>query len=110
MALGVEVFTQDNLVTATKGMITDDLYQIEVGSSVVRGELLKRGATGLIPVALAADVPFCVALETIDATAAAKDINYMIEGSVLESQMTFAAGTIADFRDRLRAVGIITER
>ena len=97
--MAVEIFTRDNLVTATKKLITENDLQLESGQTAVRGEVLKKGTTGLVVLALAADVPYCVALQTIDASAAAKDIVYTYDGSVMESELTYAVGTIADYRD-----------
>jgi len=94
------VFTADNLVTATQKLITRRDLQLESGQSVVRGEVLKRGTTGLVALTATTDTPFTVALETVDASAAAKDITYVYEGSVLESELTYGAGAIANFRDK----------
>lgn len=93
-------YTRDNLVTATKKLITVNDLQLESGESVVRGEVLKKGTTGLVALALTTDTPYCIALQTIDATAGAKDITYSFDCSVLNSELTYAAGTIADFRDK----------
>jgi hypothetical protein len=110
MALGETNYTRDNLVTSTVKLVTGDTYQLESGQSVVRGEILKRGATGLVAMALGADEPFTIALENIDATAGAKNISYMVQGSALESELTITgAGVIADYRDGLRDAGIVTE-
>ena len=76
----------DNLVTSTKKAIPQNTLQLESGQNVVRGEVLKKGTTGLVAVALVTDTPFTVALQNIDATAGAKDIVYMQEGSVLEEE------------------------
>lgn len=97
--MATETFDRDNLITATKKLITTSTLQLESGQNVVRGEVLTKGTTGLVALALVADVPYCVALQNIDATASAKDISYTFDGSVLESELTYGAGTIADFRD-----------
>jgi hypothetical protein len=94
----VEVFERDNLITATKPLITVDLLQLESGV-VVRGEVLKKGTTGLVKLSDAADVPYCVSLQNIDATGGAKEIVYSYDCSVMASELTFGAGTIDDFRD-----------
>jgi len=107
--MGVTTYTADNLITGSKGLITGKDYQLESGQSVVRGEVLKRGTTGLVAIAADTDTPFTVALQTIDASASASDIDYVLEGSVMGSELVFGAGAIADFRDGLRAVGIIGE-
>lgn len=96
--LTTATYEADNLITSTKKAIITDVLQLEAGQSVVRGEVLKAGATGLVAVTAGTDTPFAIALQTIDATAAAADIQYMVEGSVLESELTYAVGTIADFR------------
>lgn len=98
--MSVESFTVDNLVTLTKPLITVDTLQLESGQSVVRGEVLKKGTTGLVALAATTDTPYCVALQTINATSAAKDIIYTYDASLLASELTFHAGTIANFRDK----------
>ena len=97
--MATETFTRDNLVTATKPLITRNDLQMESGQNVVRGEVLKKGTTGLVALTLVGDIPYCVALQNIDASASAKDIVYSFDGSFLESELTYGAGTIADFRD-----------
>lgn len=97
--MAVETFTADNLVTATKPLITRNDLQVESGQSVVRGEVLKKGTTGLTALALATDVPYCIALQTVDASAGAKDVAYSFDCSVKETELTYAVGTIADYRD-----------
>lgn len=98
--MSVETFTRDNLVTATKKLITVDTLQLESGESVVRGEVLKKGTTGLVALdTKASDVPYCIALQTIDASAAATDIVYTFDGSVMESELTYGDGDISDYRD-----------
>lgn len=99
--LGTTSYTADNLVLGIKPLITAKVYQLEAGQSVVRGEVLKKGTTGLVALTDAAtDTPYCVALETIDATAGAKDISYTYDGALKASELTFGAGAIADFRDK----------
>ncbi|MCB5280093.1 MAG: hypothetical protein LHW59_11315 [Candidatus Cloacimonetes bacterium] len=93
-------YTVDNLIVGTKKLITVRDLQLEAGQSVVRGEVLAKGTTGLVALAAITDTPYCVALETIDATSAAADIAYTYDGAVLESELTYGAGTIADFRDK----------
>jgi len=55
------------------------------------------------------DEPYTVALQTVNATAGALAISYMASGSVLGSQLTFAVGTISDFRDGFRKTNILVE-
>ena len=93
-------YTVDNLIVGTKKLITVSDLQLESGQSVVRGEVLKKGTTGLVALAATTDTPYCVALQTIDATSAAADIVYTFDGAVLESELTYGAGTIANFRDK----------
>ena len=172
MALGTIDYTADNLLVAGEELVTDEALQLESGQSVVRGEVLKRGATGLVALTnieyvqadatsvlhietsastvvaqgdlifniseaqmyqyvgagatidLTAavftngglyqkisklDEPYTVALQTVDATAGALAISYMASGSVLGSQLTFAVGTISDFRDGFRKTNILVE-
>ena len=92
-------YEADNLIVATKKLITADKLQVESGQSVVRGEVLKKGTTGLVALALTTDIPYCVALQTVDATAGAEDITYTYDGGVLETSLVYAVGTIDDFRD-----------
>lgn len=97
--LGSTDYTADNLVTATKKLVTTDTLQLEAGV-VVRGEVLKKGTTGLVKLTTAAtDVPYCVSLQNIDASGSAQDIVYSHDGSFLESELTYGNGAIADYRD-----------
>lgn len=91
-------YTVDNLVTATKKLITRKDLQLESGV-VVRGEALKKGTTGLVKLAATSDVPYCVSLQNIDASSEAKAITYTNDGSLKASELTFATGAIANFRD-----------
>lgn len=97
--MAVESFTADNLVTATKPLITRDDLQLESGQTATKGTVLKKGSTGLTALALVTDVPYCIALQNVDASAGAKDIVYSFDCSVKESELTYAVGTIADYRD-----------
>jgi len=98
--MATETFTRDNLVTATKPLITRKDLQLEAGQSVVRGEVLKKGTTGLVALTATTDTPYSASLQTVDATASAQGITYTYDGSVLNSELTYGAGTIADFRDK----------
>ena len=98
MALGKVDYDVDNLVTATKDLITSDALQLESGV-VVRGEVLKKGTTGLVKFNGTSDVPYCVALQNIDASGGAKDIVYTYDASLLGSELTFADGDLATHRD-----------
>ena len=100
--MAVESFTADNLVTATKKLITQNIYQLESGESVVRGEVLKKGTTGLVALASDTDTPYAISLQTVDASAEAKDLSYAIEGSFNESSLIYGASgsTIANYRDK----------
>ena len=97
--MATESFTRSNLVTATKKLIPVRVLQLESGQNVVEGGVLKKGTTGLVALAADTDIPYCVSLQNIDATAGAKDIVYSFDGSMLESEVTYAVGTIADYRD-----------
>jgi len=162
MALGKVDYTADNLIVVGIDFADSEELQLESGQSVVRGEVLKRGATGLVALTtieyvqadatsvdhiettasvavvqgdlifhiaqvqmyqyvganatldLTAadftngglyqkvsqlDVPYTVALQTIDASAGALDIVYLDFGSVLGSELTYGVGSISDFRD-----------
>lgn len=98
--MAVETFEADNLVTSTKPLITSKVLKLEAGETVVRGEVLKKGTTGLAALAADTDTPYCVALQNIDASLAAKDIVYTYDASLMASELTFGAGTIANFRDK----------
>jgi len=105
--MSVVSYTVDNLIQATEGLVTDNSYVLEAGNSVVRGEVLKRGATGLVKLALAGDVPYTIALQTVDATSAAKPLVYALEGSFTASSMsTGGISTVANYKDGLRDVGL----
>lgn len=92
-------YTADNLVTATKPLITVDVLQLEAGV-VVRGEVLKKGTTGLVKLTATSDTPYAVALENIDASGSAKKITYSYDCSVKASELVFGAGALANFRDK----------
>ena len=90
--------SRDNLFTAHKPLVTMDNLQLASGT-VVRGEMVKdNGAGALVPLELATDVPFVVVLFDADASGGAVDVVVSRDCSVLASELTFAAGTIADFR------------
>ena len=108
MALGKIDYTADNLVTATNKLITGDEYTLASGQNVVRGQLLKLTGTALSS-CLTAETPNTIALENIDATGGALPITYIVQGSVLESEVTYNTGDAAEFREALRSLGIITE-
>lgn len=106
--MSVESFTVDNLVQAIEDLVTDNAYVLEAGNSVVRGEVLKRGATGLVKLALAGDVPYTIALQTVDATSAAKPLVYALEGAFTATSMsTGGISTVANYKDGLRDVGLL---
>lgn len=93
-------YTADNLVTATKPLITVNALQLESGNSVVRGEVLKKGTTGLAKLSGTSDTPYAIALETVDGSASAKTINYSYDCSVKASELVFGAGALVNFRDK----------
>jgi len=107
MALGTETFTVDNLVSATKPIITRTGV-LASGASVVRGQVLKNTA-GEFTSCLTTEDPNTIALQTVDASGGAEAIEYIVEGSVLESEVTYNTGTAAEYREALRSFGIITE-
>ena len=96
--MSVEILEVDNLVTLHKPKLTQKILQLESGV-VVRGEVLKKGTTGLVKLALVTDIPYCVSEQNIDATSSAQDISYTSDASLLASELTFAVGAISDFRD-----------
>ena len=103
-------FTRDNLVTATKKLITTKDLKLESGQSVVRGEVLKKGTTGLVAITNPGDTPYAISLQNVDATAGEKDIVYSYDGSFKSSELTFGAGTIKDFRDDfVTSTGLLVE-
>lgn len=97
--MSITTYTADNLITATQKLITKSDLQLEAGQSVVRGEVLKKGTTGLVALTATTDTPYTVAYQDADATSAAKDITYIYQGSVTNSSLTYGAGDITDFRD-----------
>jgi len=106
--LGTTSYTADNLVLATDELVTDNVRLLETGVSCVRGEILAKGATGLIRLALVTDVPYCIALQTITGGAAAQRLTYALSGEFLASECsTNSIGTTATFKDGLRDVNII---
>lgn len=107
MALGTEQYTRDNLVTLSKGLITDDLYT--TATAITRGMVLKNTA-GVLSACATTETPFTIALADADGSVSPVAATYMVEGSVMESEVTYNTGTAGEFRDALRAVGIVTER
>lgn len=106
--LGTTSYTADNLVLGTDELVTDNVLALEAGVSCVRGEILKKGATGLVRLALVGDTPYCIALQTITGGASAQRLTYAIAGEFLASECsTNSIGTTATFKDGLRDVNII---
>jgi hypothetical protein len=101
--MSVVEYVPDNLETGTVKKVTSDALQLESGQVVVRGEVLKKGTTGLVALAATTDVPYTVSYQNIDATAGAMDITYCSQGSFLNSELTYAVGTIEDYRDKFVA-------
>jgi hypothetical protein len=95
-----ESFITDNLVTGTKPLLTRRVLSLEAGQSVVRGEILKKGTTGLVALTATEDTPYRVSLQTVDATASAKEIIYTYDASLKSSELVFGAGSISNFRDK----------
>ncbi len=96
--MAVVDYDNDNLITGTKSLNTQNKLQLESGQSVVRGEVLKAGTTGVVAVAATSDSVLCVALQTIDATSEAKDIAYTNDCSLDARELKFGAGDMDDFR------------
>jgi hypothetical protein len=106
--MSVVSYTVDNLIQATEGLVTDSSYALEAGNSVVRGEVLKRGTTGLVKLAATNDAPYTIALQTVDATSGAKPLVYALEGPFTAASMsTNSIGTVATFKDGLRDAGLL---
>lgn len=100
--MAVVDYENDNLITGTKSLNTLNKLQLESGESVVRGEVLKAGTTGLVALdTLATDEPIVVALATVDATAGAKDIPYTNDCSLDVRELTFGDGDLDDYRVKL---------
>lgn len=90
--------SRDNLITGHKDLVTSNKMQLASGV-VVRGEMVKEnGAGALVPLALVTDTPYAVILQATDASGGAADTVYSRDCSVLASELTFAVGTMADFR------------
>lgn len=106
--LGKTSFTADNLVLATDELVTDNVLALESGVSCLRGEVLKKGTTGLVRLALTTDTPYCIALQTITGGSSAMRLTYALSGEFLASECsTNSIGTVATFKDGLRDVNII---
>ena len=91
-------YTQDNLITAHKPLITMDNLQLASGT-VVRGEIVKENGSGaLVPFSGTDDVPYAVILAPADASGGAVNCVYSRECSVLGSELVFANGDLATHR------------
>jgi len=100
--MAVVDYTVDNLITGTKSLNTLNKLQLEDGQSVVRGEVLKAGTTGLVALdTLATDEPLCVALQTVATSGAAEDIAYTNDCSLDVRELTFGDGDLDDYRVKL---------
>jgi hypothetical protein len=105
-------YTPDNLIAGNFPLVTDTGTLLS-GESVVRGELLgKITSGGKLAVSLSAssdgsETPYCIAAETVDASAADAPIAYYLTGEFNIAAMTFGTGhTAASVKDGLRALGI----
>ena len=99
MALGVvEQDLSYNLITASRKTNTSRNFLVLANESVVYGEALKLTAGKLVKVTATTDVIFAIALEA-STEAVDNAISVMISGSVMPSGITFAVGTIDDFRE-----------
>lgn len=96
--LGTTTTTRDNLVTAQLPLRTAKVYPVKAGISVVRGEALKLVAGKLEKLALVTDVPYTVVLQDSNSASDAY-VDYVTNGSLLGSELTFAVGAIADYRE-----------
>ncbi|MBL0707462.1 MAG: hypothetical protein JJW00_00230 [Sulfurimonas sp.] len=96
--MAVVEYKADNLIVAGKELITSDVLKLESGV-VVRGEVLKKGTTGLVKFNGTDDIPYCISLQNIDASGSVMSISYTTCGSVLGSELVFANGALGDFRD-----------
>lgn len=92
------VYTQDNLITAHKPLITMDNMQLASGK-VSRGEIVKENGSGaLVPFDGTDDVPYAVMLADADASGGAVACTYSRDCSVLGSELSFADGDLATHR------------
>jgi len=91
--------TRRNLLTVRVPLKTERVYPVATGNSVVYGEAVKLSGGKLVKLAATTDVPYTIMLQDVDATAADVTGDYMTHGSVLGSEITFAVGALADFRD-----------
>lgn len=89
---------RDNLVTAQLPLRTAKVYPVKAGLAVVRGEALKLVSGKLEKLALVTDVPYTVVLQASDSASDAF-VDYVANGSLLGSELTFAVGALSDYRE-----------
>ena len=107
--LGKKSYEVDNLVLFVDKLITEDRYPVKAGVDAKRGMVMKI-ASGKLEIAGTGDEPFTVLLQ--DAVAGANDVSaeYVVQGVLLEEAINYGTATADEFRDKLRAVSIITRR
>jgi len=106
------VYTPDNLFIGDFPMVSKKLT-LASGQSVVRGEVLGViTASGKLAASLSAssdgsETPHNIAAETVDASAADKEILVYLSGEFRESALTIGTGhTAASIREGLREKSI----
>jgi len=104
--MAVETFEADNLVIGN--VVTDSRYVMTSGQNLARGRLLKL-VSGKLTAANTLDTPHSVLLEDINATAGDTKCSYYVAGVLNENSINYGTGTASEFREKLRAVGIITK-
>lgn len=105
-------YSPDNLFAGDYPVVSTKLTLV-TGESVVRGEVLGViTASGKLAASLSAavdgsQVPHCIAVEAVDATAADKEILVYLSGHFNASALTIGtAHTAASIREGLREKGI----
>jgi hypothetical protein len=106
----------DQLIASTGGQLIGRKYTLITGQSVVRGAVLgiiTASGKANLSLSAAADgsqTPFGIAAQTVDATAADKEILIYTRGNFNEHKITVGAGhTLASIREGLRGKGIYLE-
>ena len=110
MAIPEETFSPDNLIASSYPQVRD-IVKIPSGQgALLRGEVLKKtGVDTYTKIAAGAEAEAILAEDT-DATAADAFGGVLLSGEVNEERINFAAGTLEEVRNALRAKSIFLKK
>jgi hypothetical protein len=98
-----------NPIVVGKDAVTSRDYVIAGGEGVLEaGRLLKLDG-GKLKACNTGDTPHSILLEDVDATGADVECFYLNRGVVAEDEVDYGSGSGDEFREALRAVGIILQ-